>query len=459
MSDATNYENLLVDSPTKYQNNHNDLSISKQTFCNGYEYTKITNNNTLSEQRKLILHFDNRNTLQVANNVSATTIEQGVNNFLTGVLWGYENDKGEWEWVSTSPSLHKPNDCPNCTTYFKYLESLIVREASGRKDLRAKTGSFINNEGARFRRFYDELIESLRYNRLGLPEREREDLILTIEEAQEHNTNELKPSVEHYQRRRRLSILHKDLVPVNGFRSANGTLYHYILPSFFRLIQYLQETNRDFVIYLRTMGDDSKNFLENAERVLANEHPSFQFNQPLHVNLQPGRIERSKKDQSILLHMKFEEDSDMQIIADEFLIHEKLESGHGIHAIRDDFNAWFQTNYHYTTSKPIWFDPDDRNPRSHHILFDDNFRVIDPNDSIVDIRIMNRQKHKCYSCPFEFYPELENVFAVQANLYLILADQDYYIKTIAECEKRLDQLLQDTETLEKIKKESCIDHA
>ncbi|CAF3069432.1 unnamed protein product [Rotaria sp. Silwood2] len=458
MHDEKNDENLLVDSSTKYQVNHNDLSISKGSFSNGYEYTKITNKNVISKRRKLILHFDNRNTLQVANNVSATTIEQGVNNFLTGVLWGYENNKGEWEWMSTSPSLHKPNDCPNCITYFKYLESQIVREAIDRKDLRTKTGSFIYNEGARFRRYYNELIESLRYYKLGGCEREREDKILSFEGAEEHKTNEPQPPAENNRRRRRLSILHNDLVPVNGFRSENGTLYHYILPSFFRLIQHLQETNRDFVIYLRTMGDDSKNFLENAKRVLSNEHPSFQFHQSLDVNLEPGRIERSK-DQPIRLQMKFQEDSDKQIITDEFLIHEKLESGHGIHAIKDDFNAWFQTNYHYTTSKPIWFDPDDRHPRSHHILFDDNFRVIDPYDSIVDIRIMNKEKHKCYSCPFEFYPELENVFAVQANLYLILADHDYYIKTIEKCEKNLDQLLQDTETLKKIKEESCVDRS
>ncbi|CAF3573218.1 unnamed protein product [Rotaria sordida] len=457
MNDEKNDESSPVSPSTKYQKNHNDLSISKETFSNGCEYTKITNNNTLSKQRKLILHFDNRNTLQVANNVSSTTIEQGVNNFLTGVLWGYENDKDEWEWISTSPSLQKPDNCPKCITYFKYLENQIVREAIDRKDLRARTGNFIYNEGACFRQFYDELIESLRYNKLGGLEREREDLILTIEEVRELKTNELQPPVENNQRKRRLSILHSDPVPVNGFRSTNGTLYHYILPSFFRLIKYLQDTNRDFVIYLRTMGDDSKNFLTNSKRILSNEHPSFQFHQSLDVNLEPGRIER-KNDQSICLQMKFQEDSDIQIITDEFLIHEKLESGHGIHAIKDDFNAWFGTNYHYSTSKPIWFDPDDRNPRSHHILFDDNFRVIDPYDSIVDIRIMNREKHKCYSCPFELYPKLENIFAVQANLYLILADHEYYIKTVEECEKNLDQLLQDAQTLKKIKEESCIDH-
>jgi hypothetical protein len=69
---------------------------------------------------------------------------------------------------------------------------------------------------------------------------------------------------------------------------------------------------------------------------------------------------------------------------------------------------------------------------------------------------MNREKQKCYSCPFEFYPKLENIFAVQANLYLILADRDYYVKSVQECEKNLDLLLQDVQLLKEIKEKSCI---
>lgn len=400
---------------------------------------------------------------KVANNVSSTTIEQGlleerkqninrkflflvgVNNFLTGVLWGYEDDNGEWKWISESPSLQKPKDCLRCITYFKYLEDQIVKEPAHRKDLRFRTGNFISNEGQDFRRFYNDLIESLRYYSLGSPERADEDSILNKESANNSDGS---------QRPRRLSILHAQEVPVNGFRSVSGTLYHYILPAFFRLIQYLQDTNRNFVIYLRTMGDDSGNFLANAQRVLSNEHPSFKFTQPLEVNSTPGRIERPNN--GIRLTMKLPDDTETEILTDEFKIHEKLENGHGIHAIKDDFNAWCSYDYHYTTSKPIWFDPDDPHPRSHHILFDDNFRVIDPHDSIVDIRIMNRDQHRCYSCPFEYYPKLENIFAVQADLYLILADKDYYVKAVQQCERNLDELLRDTQTLQNIKQKSTL---
>ena len=380
----------------------------------------------------------------------------GVNNFLTGVLWGYE-ENGEWKWVSKSPSLDKPSDYPECTTYFKYLEDQIVKEACDRKTLRQKTGDFIKNEGACFRPFYDELIELLRYNDLGCSERKEEDDILHSEKAQDDSSNSSIASNKVHHLERRLSILHQCEVPVNGYRSEVGTLYHYILPSFFRLIQYLQKTNREFVIYLRTMGDDSKNFLINAERVVSNEHRTLRFEEAVPVNHQPGYILRTKGS-LLTLQMKFQEDDQSEVITDEFLIHEKLESGHGIHAIKDDFKAWCATNYHYTTSKPVWFDPDDPNPRSHHILFDDNFRVIDPHDSIVDIRIMNKEKHRCYSCSFQCYPQLENVFAVQANLYFILANPDYFVQSVQTCEENLDRLLQNTPLLQQIKDQSCDDH-
>ena len=54
-----------MNSPIKHSDSY-DLSISKETLTNGFEYTKITNKNPSSNRRKLILHFDNRNTLQVS---------------------------------------------------------------------------------------------------------------------------------------------------------------------------------------------------------------------------------------------------------------------------------------------------------------------------------------------------------------------------------------------------------
>lgn len=42
------------------------LSVATEKLANGYERTIVTNSNPASTRRKLILHFDNRNTLEVS---------------------------------------------------------------------------------------------------------------------------------------------------------------------------------------------------------------------------------------------------------------------------------------------------------------------------------------------------------------------------------------------------------
>lgn len=59
---------------------------------------------------KLILHFDIRNTMIVADTVTSITVEQALNAYLTGVLWGSEVESNSWVWASTKPTLLPPSD-------------------------------------------------------------------------------------------------------------------------------------------------------------------------------------------------------------------------------------------------------------------------------------------------------------------------------------------------------------
>jgi hypothetical protein len=61
-----NDNNISSMNQSTKRSDSNDLSISKEILSNGCEYTKIMNKNISSKRRKLILHFDNRNTLQVS---------------------------------------------------------------------------------------------------------------------------------------------------------------------------------------------------------------------------------------------------------------------------------------------------------------------------------------------------------------------------------------------------------
>ena len=60
-------------------------------------------------RRKLILHFDQHNTIQVAMKLPeyTVTVEEGLNNFMTTVVWGREDERGEWQWISKEPKLRR----------------------------------------------------------------------------------------------------------------------------------------------------------------------------------------------------------------------------------------------------------------------------------------------------------------------------------------------------------------
>ena len=92
------------------------------------------------DKRRLVLHFDVRNTILVHDSVTNIDVEQSLNSFLTGVVWGVETDAGGWEWRSSHPSLQPPS--PECITYYKYMEKKLVKTPSDRAMLRRVTGDF-----------------------------------------------------------------------------------------------------------------------------------------------------------------------------------------------------------------------------------------------------------------------------------------------------------------------------
>lgn len=113
------------------ENSQNQLSTSPESLTT----TNYTNGNiSFARKRKLVLHFDQHNTIQVACTLPGRriTVEEGLNNFLTSVTWGKEVGEDRWQWVSNEPRLTKPPDEPDSITYFKYLEKKIVKSPEDR---------------------------------------------------------------------------------------------------------------------------------------------------------------------------------------------------------------------------------------------------------------------------------------------------------------------------------------
>ena len=347
-----------------------------------------------ARKRKLVLHFDVRNTILVADSVTNVHVEEAVNSFLTGVTWGREIGN-RWEWVSDKPSPYAP--CKGCITYYKHREKELVKTPSDRAVLRQVTGDFTQEPlGERFYPYFTKILNELRW-----PHPKHPDPQLTMQGRQ-------------------------------------GNLYHYILPSFFNLIQHLHDQQRDFAVVLRTYGLDAPNVLESIEYSFRGKHPRFKANPlPYPVNKTPGKVIRT--DGAITLERH--NGDEVVSSSNEQEIYDVLSHTQGVCGYVDDFIYWQDNQYHFRTAKPHWIDPYDDSVQ--HIFFDDNLRVEDI-DSIVNVRMFpqGRMNSKAESLSREDMVKLEDVCLVMADLQESTADLEYFIKKVKICESRYDEYLQ-----------------
>jgi hypothetical protein len=346
-------------------------------------------------KRKLILHFDQHNTIQVASTLPGRriTVEEGLNNFLTTMFWGKEVNDG-FVLISTEPQLHRPNDDLGTITYFKYLEKKIV----DRVELKKRTCRFVFEEpGCKFREFFGLYLTSLIYKS------ELNDDDYENDQSEYDNVNYHNNYVTKNQK------LPPNTIPADD--PDNKALYHYILPDFIDMIRRLQQENINFSIILRTMGIDSDSFLETIRPIMEGKHRDFPDIKPMKINSSIGNIRRD-------INEKFEFEIDNQIFKDEISIHQKLNSLEGINAIRDDFGFWQKNKSECYCAKPLWINLDDQ--ECHHILFDDNIRLDSSDDCIVNIRLYNSALSQYENVDFDSYSTFAKSNIIQPNLINLL---------------------------------------
>lgn len=352
-----------------------------------------------SPQRKLVLHFDIRNTILVADSVTKVNVEQALNSFLTSVTWGsVHSSSGKWTWHSATPCLTPP--APHLVTYYKHLERQLVQTPEDRQKLRFTTGDFTQKGlGKMFLPYFEKHLRLLRWR-------------LTKDEETLN----------------RLTMKGKD----------HG-LYHYILPSFFKLMYHLKKSGRDFAIIFRTYGLDAKNVLRSTEYTINGNHPQFPESLDMTVNTVPGTIYRSGNDDVTLRVCTSTFDPySFTTYRNEREIYATLSKMEGICGFKDDFLHWQSHGYHYTAGKPLWIDPSDDSV--HHIIFDDNMRTYE-DDNIVDLRIF--RGHHVSSVSKAEVKKYEDVFMVQSDLMASIEHEDYFINKVKLCEENYSKLLQD----------------
>lgn len=148
---SSNNNNDINNNNTGSLNCQNHLLVRQIAISTSPETSSTIQNNFLSnsasasnhKKRKLILHFDQHNTIQVACTLPGRriTVEEGLNNFLTSVVWGKEvvvdgdTHDTSWQWVCQEPRITKPVGEPDAITYFKYLEKKVVKAPEDRARL------------------------------------------------------------------------------------------------------------------------------------------------------------------------------------------------------------------------------------------------------------------------------------------------------------------------------------
>ena len=347
-------------------------------------------------RRKLIIHFDIRNTVLVADSITNVSMEQALNSFLTGVAWGKCSNDSNWHWHSFDTSLRPPE--ADTTTFYKFLEKKLVKTPSDRTALRIATGDFTQTDlGKGFLPVFQSHLKFLRWK--------------------------------------------FDDVPKLSMSGQNGKLYHYILPSVYQLIHKLEEDQRDYAIVFRTYGLDAKNVMSSMNVGLSGQHPGFPTPLNLSINLEPGSVTRDNNNSIIFKIKDGKSPSGTSQYSGDREIFQMLNSSNGITGYKDDFLNWQNNNYHHRNAKPFYVDP--YNDDVHHIFFDDNIRTFE-HDSIVDVRVFESEGCKsARSLSNTEAAKFEHVCMVQADLLEAIRDTDYYVKSVTECERNYAEYLAD----------------
>ncbi|XP_031421834.1 uncharacterized protein si:dkey-32e6.3 isoform X2 [Clupea harengus] len=284
---------------------------------------------------------------------------------------------GKWEWMCEAPSLSPP--CNDAVSYYSKFGRVAGFTSAG--------------PGRKFRGVLEEHLALLRWP-ADLPE----DKELSV-------------------------------------RGEDGHLYHWILPSFFQLLQDLASQGRDFAILFRTFGTDLPRVLSVVRRALIQgTHPLFPDLPALKLSVSetPGQIRCSAKG-AVLIRGEEKlssRDGDRGI-------YQYLSSMEGLGGFQDHFDWWARNTYSILGGKPLWVDPFD--PNVQHIFVDDNIRQTDE-DTIVNPKVFldpegSQTRTACTS-------ELYDLCLVQNDLLQAISDSSYFSKRIQICQENYERNLQ-----------------
>lgn len=340
------------------------------------EHPSLSASQLLSlKRKKIVLHIDLNNTILVSDAVTKQGTAAALEYFLSTVTWG-RISKGKWEWMCESPSLLPP--CEGAVSYYSQFGRVVGFTKAG--------------PGRCFRKVFEEHLELLRWPS-DLP-------------------------------------AHKEL----SVKGEDGKLYHWILPSFFQLLQDLASQGIEFSIFFRTFGTDLSRLLMVVQRALEHgTHPLFPVlpQLKLSVDTTPGQIRCNTKG-VILIHGE----TRISTQDGERSLYRYLSSSHGLGGFQDHFNWWAQNTYTIMGGKPLWIDPFDSTIQ--HIFIDDNIRQ-NNDDTIVHPKVfLDPESSKTRTASIS---ELYDLCLIQTDLLRAISEPSYFTQRIQICMENYERNL------------------
>nr|CAH8847167.1 unnamed protein product [Trichobilharzia regenti]CAH8847170.1 unnamed protein product [Trichobilharzia regenti] len=321
-----------------------------------------------------------------------------------------------WNRLPESPCIRQPQ--PDAISIYKLLERQIVKTSSDRGRLRKYLGNFTQTpEGIPFLNLFTEHLELLK---------------LTPEEC---------ISTPYCLRVKSGK---------NDDDDNSNNSYHYLMPAFYRLLTWLIDSNRQFAIFIRTYGKDGEHILSAVEAYVNGEHPQekppVNAKYLLPIDFTKWYLKRSETQPIFHLYKEGEQQTTNDVKPLTEISHNPNEIYNlwskqiGAVSVIDDFAYWQAHNYHYKSSKPIWFNPEDKTVQ--HILFDDNIRFEDDGSNVIDLQYLeeNGLSSSSYSLDMNEVMKWENIYYVQADLLQIIRNRNYFIDKVCECETNLNRV-------------------
>lgn len=387
---------------------------------------------TASEKPHLVLHFDINKTVILLDPVSGQTAENILQSALSECTWGrvVESEAGKktWELAHAEPSSEKP--AAGLVTYSDFLEyglfKLMGVPEGGESEEEKALRKAENKKRKKEKKTYKK-----KFTYEGEP------------------GQVLHPYYEKLQEALSLSEGESTLF--------EGRDYYFVLPSFFKLINHLLETDRSFSIVFRTFGTDVEEVTKEFYAFLQGNHPLASVN-PLFKCVKPDpnlRIAQNSFGSFHSTDIVVESEIDREIVnktvrktvlkrelfaessqkrmriwehsGDERIYNfMKVSSSFGIHlGITDDYEYWAHHGEDPSAGKLHLVDSDDTS--MHSIFFDDNIERT--HTHIVDVH----DRSKGYA-PVSF-EEAINRWMVRADPIQALLNLNFFVEALQVCEE------------------------